>query len=241
MDRLDCNRNCDCFTGSGIADEFVAGFILEQYGNKDMSDQQIKAAIISDRQVSGYYYNAFEKQFVLRNIKTCLITVDEGEQHKNLSQVNNIIKELTEFGLNGNDWIIGFGGGAVLDLAGFAARIWLRPWLIAYKGRTFDSRPYWIYLTALIPLFYAAGGALLGSLLSLGVDLRLRRPLRVVCLVLGLGCLVPILTTAVQFMAQGDFQLIFPFVYRTMDGFLVWSKLLPSLGGFLLFLGFNYR
>ena len=126
-------------------------------------------------------------------------------------------------------------------LAGFAARIWLRPWLIAYKGRTFDSRPYWIYLTALIPLFYAAGGALLGSLLSLGVDLRLRRPLRVVCLVLGLGCLVPILTTAVQFMAQGDFQLIFPFVYRTMDGFLVWSKLLPSLGGFLLFLGFNYR
>ena len=124
LDRLDCNRNCDCFTGSGIADEFVAGFILEQYGNKDMSDQQIKAAIISDRQVSGYYYNAFEKQFVLRNIKTCLITVDEGEQHKNLSQVNNIIKELTEFGLNGNDWIIGFGGGAVLDLAGFAASVY---------------------------------------------------------------------------------------------------------------------
>ena len=60
-------------------------------------------------------------------------------------------------------------------LAGFAARIWLRPWLIAYKGRTFDSRPYWIYLTALIPLFYAAGGALLGSLLSLGVDLRLSK------------------------------------------------------------------
>ena len=89
MDRLDCNRSCDCFTGSGIADEFVAGYILEQYDNRDLGDQQIKAAIISDRQVSGYYYNAFEQQFVLRNIKTCLITVDEGEQYKNLSQINN--------------------------------------------------------------------------------------------------------------------------------------------------------
>ena len=123
MDRLDCNRNCDCFTGSGIADEFVAGYILEQYGNKDLSKAGIKVAIISDRQVSGYYYNAFEKQFAIRNIKTCLITVDEGEQNKNLTQVNNVIKELTEFGLNGNDWIIAFGGGAVIDISSFAASL----------------------------------------------------------------------------------------------------------------------
>ena len=75
MDRLDCNRSYDCFTGSGIAEEFVAGFILEQYDNKDLSGQEIKVAIISDRQVSGYYYNAFEKQFVRRNIKPCLITL----------------------------------------------------------------------------------------------------------------------------------------------------------------------
>ncbi len=124
MDRLDCNRNYDCFTGSGIAEEFVAGYILEQYGNKDITEQGIKAAIISDRQVSGYYFNAFEKQFVERNVKTCLITVEEGEQNKNLSQVNNVIKELTEFGLNSNDWIIAFGGGAVHDIASFAASLY---------------------------------------------------------------------------------------------------------------------
>ena len=123
MDRLDCNRNCDCFTGSGIADEFVAGFILEQYNNKDLSSEGIKVAVISDRQVSGYYYNAFEKQFVIRNIKTCLVTVEEGEHTKNLSQVNNVVKELTEFGLNSNDWIVAFGGGAVIDIAGFAASL----------------------------------------------------------------------------------------------------------------------
>ncbi len=124
LDRLDCNRSFDCFTGSGIAEEFVAGFILEQYDNKDLSGKGIKAAIISDRQVSGYYYNAFEKQFVIRDIKTCLITVEEGEQAKNLSQINNIIKELTDFGLNGDDWIIAFGGGQVIDLAAFAASVY---------------------------------------------------------------------------------------------------------------------
>lgn len=124
MDRLDCNRSFDCFTGSGIAEEFVAGFILEQYDNKDLAGQEIKAAIISDRQVSGYYYNAFEKQFVERNIKTCLITIEEGEQNKNLSQVNNVIKELTDSGMNSNDWIIAFGGGSVYDIASFAASLY---------------------------------------------------------------------------------------------------------------------
>ena len=123
MDRLDCNRSCDCFTGSGIADEFVAGYILEQYDNKDLGKEGIKVAIISDRQVSGYYYNNFEKQFVIRNVKPCLITVEAGEQSKNLSQVNNVVKELTECGLNSNDWIIAFGGGAVIDIAGFAASL----------------------------------------------------------------------------------------------------------------------
>lgn len=124
MDRLDCNRSYDCFTGSGIAEEYVAGYILEQYDNKDLGDGNIKVAIISDRQVSGYYYNAFENQFVVRNIKTSLITIEEGEQNKNLSQVNNVIKELTDFGLNANDWIIALGGGAVHDIAAFAAAVY---------------------------------------------------------------------------------------------------------------------
>ena len=124
MDRLDCNRSYDCFTGNGIAEEFIAGFILEQYDNKDVSSAGIKVAIISDRQVSAYYYNAFEKQFALRDLKTCLITTEEGEQAKNLSQVNNVIKELNEFGLNSNDWIIGLGGGSVLDITAFAAALY---------------------------------------------------------------------------------------------------------------------
>jgi len=123
LDRLECNRSCDCFTGSGIADDFVAGYILEQYDNRDLSPEEIKVAIVSDRQVSGYYFNSFEKQFILRNIKTCLITIEHGEQNKNLNQVNDVVKELSEFGLNGNDWIIAFGGGSVIDIAGFAAAL----------------------------------------------------------------------------------------------------------------------
>ena len=56
MDRLDCNRNFDCFVGAGIAAEFAAGYMLEVL-QKEEKRGGIKVAIVSDRQVSGYYYN----------------------------------------------------------------------------------------------------------------------------------------------------------------------------------------
>ena len=132
--------------------------------------------------------------------------------------------------------------GAVC-LAGIAARIWLQPWLIAYKGRTFDPLPYFIYLMALIPLFFAAGGALFGSLLSLGLDLRLKKNWRIICLFLGLACLVPTLATAAQLIGplKESFQLFYPFLRNTVDAFHFWTRYAPALGGFLLFRGFNRR
>ena len=66
MDRLEANRKYDCFCGSGIAADFVAGYILEKHNLCFEYSAPFKVAIISDRQVSGYYYNIFENQFILR-------------------------------------------------------------------------------------------------------------------------------------------------------------------------------
>ncbi len=127
-------------------------------------------------------------------------------------------------------------------LAGVAARIWLEPWLLEYKGRTFDSVPYFCYQFVAKPLLHAAGGALLGSLLSLGLDLRLKTPWRILCLVLGICCLVPSFATAAQITSSsGPFRLIFSFVWDTQTSLWLWTRVIPSLGGFLLFLGFNRR
>ena len=61
-------------------------------------------------------------------------------------------------------------------------------------------------------------------------------------LILGICCLVPALVTGVQFVALIErSRLIFPFVWNTQTSLWVWTRAVPFLGGFLIFLGFNRR
>ncbi len=123
LDRLDCNRNFDCFVGAGIASDFVAGYMLEVL-QKEEKKGGIKVAIISDRQVSGYYYNKIENQFVLRDIKPYLITIDAQDNNKDLKTVSTIISDLTEFDFGQSDCVVAFGGGGVIDCASFAVSLY---------------------------------------------------------------------------------------------------------------------
>ena len=61
-------------------------------------------------------------------------------------------------------------------------------------------------------------------------------------LTLGICCLVPALVTGAQFVPLiGRSRLIFPFVWNTQTSLWVWTRAVPFLGGFLIFLGFNRR
>ena len=61
-------------------------------------------------------------------------------------------------------------------------------------------------------------------------------------LILGICCLVPALVTGVQFVALIErSRLIFPFVWNTQTSLWVWTRAVPFLGGFPIFLGFNRR
>ena len=127
-------------------------------------------------------------------------------------------------------------------LAGIAAIIWHEPWLLENRKRTFDMTPSLYYILVMKPLVGASCGALLGSLLSLGLDLRLKKPWRIVCLTLGICCLVPALVTGAQFVSLiGQSRLIFPFVWNTQTSLWIWTRAVPFLGGFLIFLGLNRR
>ena len=123
LDRLDCNRNFDCFVGAGIAAEFAAGYMLEVL-QKEEKRGGIKVAIVSDRQVSGYYYNQIENQFVLRDIKPYLITIDAQDANKDLKTVATIIADLTEFDLGSCDCVIALGGGGVIDCTAAAVSLY---------------------------------------------------------------------------------------------------------------------
>ena len=142
MDRLDCNRNFDCFVGAGIAAEFAAGYMLEVL-QKEARSGGIKVAIVSDRQVSGFYYNKIEDQFVLRDIKPYLITIEAQDNNKDLKTVARIIADLTEFDFGPCDCVIAFGGGGVIDCASMAVSLYTeRPGFIVIPttlGAMIDS------------------------------------------------------------------------------------------------------
>ena len=55
-----------------------------------------------------------------------IITIDDGEKHKNISTITHILEECCRFGLDRKSMLIAFGGGIIGDITGFAAAIYLR-------------------------------------------------------------------------------------------------------------------
>ena len=133
----------------------------------------------------------------------------------------------------------------LVALSGFAAHLWLRPWLIAQRVRTYDVVPYALYQTALVPVCLAAAGAFFPCLLSLWTNTGLKKPWRAAALILGAAMLVPVLGCALQFAARtrtpdvSTLKLWFPFVLQDPNGVELWTHAMPIISGICLFLGIN--
>ena len=67
------------------------------------------------------------KQYKLKESKNLfLLSTPNGESQKNSKSLELIWKKAASVGIERTDAIIGFGGGATTDVAGFAAATWLR-------------------------------------------------------------------------------------------------------------------
>jgi len=55
-----------------------------------------------------------------------VLTVPDGESAKTLGSLEHLLEQLADLELSRDDVIVGVGGGAVTDLAGFAAAVYLR-------------------------------------------------------------------------------------------------------------------
>ncbi len=55
-----------------------------------------------------------------------VVEVPDGERAKSLAEVERLCEAFAEAGLSRDDVVVGLGGGAVTDLAGFAAAVYLR-------------------------------------------------------------------------------------------------------------------
>jgi 3-dehydroquinate synthase len=55
-----------------------------------------------------------------------VITIPDGEKHKNLATIETLLKKMTIAGADRGSVVIAFGGGVIGDVAGFAASIYMR-------------------------------------------------------------------------------------------------------------------
>ena len=122
MDRLSFNSNSEFYCGLDIAYEFVGTYIKERIGDADIKG--VRILVVSDRNVGGYFYSGFEKQFLDLGVRPELTIVDSGNMYKNLDAVAEVVRSFVDFGFASGDWVIAFGGGGVLDITGFACSVY---------------------------------------------------------------------------------------------------------------------
>tara|TARA_Y100001970_G_C14259923_1_gene879529 strand:+ start:28166 stop:29299 length:1134 start_codon:yes stop_codon:yes gene_type:complete len=118
----------DVKLGSASYQIFVGPSILQTTGEqlKNIFDKIGHCIIISDENVASLYLDNLEDSLKCANIKCKTFIMPPGEQSKSISQLNIVLEDLINSGLERNTPLIAFGGGVVGDLAGFAASILLR-------------------------------------------------------------------------------------------------------------------
>ncbi len=78
--------------------------------------------IITDSVVEKHYFPEFKKNFP----KVEKIVVSLGEKAKNIETIKTIWQKLLTYGCDRKSLIINLGGGAILDIGGFAAATYMR-------------------------------------------------------------------------------------------------------------------
>ena len=81
-------------------------------------------AIVTNPKVAGLHLEKLLKRIKAEEIY--IITIGDGEEHKNINTLSFITERMFEHNLNRNSLLIGFGGGVVGDITGFAAAIYQR-------------------------------------------------------------------------------------------------------------------
>jgi 3-dehydroquinate synthase len=84
------------------------------------------AFVISDREVSDRWFEPLRGALRARGLGTVLLTVPPGEEAKSLQSYEALLRQLAGREAHRDDVILGLGGGAVGDLAGFVASTYMR-------------------------------------------------------------------------------------------------------------------
>jgi 3-dehydroquinate synthase len=84
------------------------------------------ALIVSNNTVAPLYLKPIERALQAAGIRLDTVILEDGEQHKTLQSVNQIIDQLLQQRHDRRSSVIALGGGVIGDIAGFAASIYQR-------------------------------------------------------------------------------------------------------------------
>lgn len=83
-----------------------------------------KVAIVTNPKVAGLHLNKLLSSINAKEVY--IITVDDGEEYKNLLSIEKILNSCFNHKLNRSSTLIALGGGVIGDMTGFAASIYQR-------------------------------------------------------------------------------------------------------------------
>lgn len=110
---------CRISLGAGLLDRVAQELVRR--------DEVAHAVILTDRNVSRHGIAArVHHSFLKARVKCETLIVPVGEPAKTLRVVERVCRWLARRGVERRHWIVGVGGGAVGDLAGFVAAVYLR-------------------------------------------------------------------------------------------------------------------
>ncbi|MBW4030088.1 MAG: iron-containing alcohol dehydrogenase [Acidobacteria bacterium] len=108
----------EVYLGDGVRHE-VGGFIAEHFARARM------AVIITSPEIRRQPWFDFGIGIGF-GVETTVIEVPDGEAAKTLASLEQVCEQLARHQVSRHDVVVGVGGGAITDLAGFAAAVYLR-------------------------------------------------------------------------------------------------------------------
>ncbi|HEV7283940.1 MAG TPA: iron-containing alcohol dehydrogenase, partial [Kaistia sp.] len=84
---------------------------------------KVRAAIVTDETVGGFYLAALTASLAASGIDSVPVVVAPGEASKNFQTLETVTRAILAARLERGDIVIALGGGVVGDLTGFAAAI----------------------------------------------------------------------------------------------------------------------
>jgi 3-dehydroquinate synthase len=113
------DRSYTVYVGPGLVG-MVGPLVKERIPTVD------RCVVVTSEAIRRAHGRAMEKSLDEADISAGMALVPDGEEAKSWSAAEELIGELLEQGLDRHSVVIAFGGGAVGDLSGFVASIFLR-------------------------------------------------------------------------------------------------------------------